>query len=76
VEARIWWATPSRLRWRIGKWYASDRHDWCQIVDAIFTADDPARRADYDDWCDVPLLTDAGPIRPGWCYCTPKEMAA
>ena len=72
-------AVPSRLRWRILERIASDRRDWCELADSALQADqwDEFYRNDYRGdmgcLCDFPMPWDAGPSRPGWCYCTPAQ---
>ena len=81
VAAWLWiHAIPSRLRWRIIERIASDRRDWCELVDTALRADQWGDwKDDYSgEWgclCDFPLPWDAGPIRPGWCYCTPAQSS-
>jgi hypothetical protein len=68
---------PSRARWSIAQWYADHRgRCWCCVYDSVHRADEWADwRGDYEDpgcLCDFPMPWDAGPPRPGYCYCPPS----
>lgn len=76
VAGWVWLHVPSKWRWRIVGWFNRDGVCWCDLVDAAHGPD--AKREDYKRpygcLCDVPLPTDAGAPRPGWCYCDPAEF--
>lgn len=70
----LWLALPERHRWTIVHWHYK-RHPevcWCELVDAAYL---DVKKEDYrKPWgcgCDVPLPTEAGLPRYGWCYCMP-----
>jgi hypothetical protein len=92
VSAWAWIHTlPSRLRWAILRRVASERRDWCELVDSALYADrwededhgysksfgyGRDYRGEYGCLCDFPMPWDAGPSRPGHCYCpTPAELS-
>ena len=72
VAGSVWLALPSKARWRIVGWMHRPGVCWCDLVDAAMA---DTKRADYRKpygcLCNVPLPTDAGPPRPGECYCDP-----
>lgn len=72
IVAPIWWTIPRDWQYRICARTASPKRDWCYVVEAWF-ASDPDRKTDIDDWCDVPLPWDAGPVEYGNCYCPPPD---
>jgi len=80
IAVRIWWSLSDKARWAIAHRMASDKRDWCDLVDSVIAAGQDRRGDCYDDLCDVPLPTDARPVVPGRCYCSPstriKEMSA
>lgn len=77
VKAWVWLRLSSRTRWQVIGWVHDRRPDlcWCDLVDSAVRAGGEYR-ADYaGEWgclCDVLLPTDAGPPRPGHCYCEPS----
>lgn len=78
VATAVWvHVLSSRTRWWIANRIASPQRDWCELVDSVTRADNwandwgPDYRGDQGCYCDFPLPLDAGPVRPGVCYCTP-----
>jgi hypothetical protein len=78
VAGTLWLNIPEKWRWIVVGWFY-DRHPdrcWCDLVDAALL---DLKKDDYRKpngcGCDVPLPTDAGEPRPGWCYCEPKGEA-
>ena len=72
VKGATWLALPEKWRWSIvGRFH--ERHPdlcWCDMVDSAYL---DVKKDDYrKPWgcgCDVPLPSDAGEPRPGYCYC-------
>lgn len=75
VAAPLWLALPARAAWWVIDHWPIPGRCHCDLVEAVLPIEDPERRYDYACGCDVPLPTDAGKPRPGWCYC-PEETQA
>lgn len=70
-----WLALPEKARWYVVTEIHKRRPGlcWCDFVDAAYLSnmkDD--YRGNNGCGCNVPLPTDAGKPRPGWCYCAPE----
>jgi hypothetical protein len=75
VAGLAWLAFPDSVRWRVVSWMYN-RHPnlcWCEFVDSAYLdAKKPDYRGANGCGCDVPIPTEVGEPRPGWCYCPPS----
>ena len=74
-----WLAIPEGWRWAVVFQMHKRRPDlcWCEFVDSAYIdiKKDDFRGANGCG-CDVPLPTEVGAPRPGWCYCAPVAEGA